>query len=283
MALLAKAEVPPPDYAQSIHAWQQHRQTQLRDPNGWLSLVGLFWLQPGENTIGSAKFNDIVLPKSSVAPKIGHLTLKQGEVLFTNLGGSEVTVDKKQAGSDVLLNYDELNPDVVQCGTVSFFVIKRGDRFAVRAKDSQSPTLKKFVEVKFYPVNPRFRFEAKFVRDPQKTKFPNILGQIEEDESPGYAEFTYKGKRYSLRPTVEENELFFVFQDPTSRTTTYQPGRFVKTPMPVDGKVDLDFNKAYNPPCAFTPYATCPLPPKQNVLRFPIEAGALRYGEGHGE
>jgi uncharacterized protein (DUF1684 family) len=268
-------------YSQSIHRWQRARDARLRDPNGWLTLVGLFWLHPGANTVGSAQSNDLVLPKGSIPPLLGRLTRDNGRVTFTNLWGPSVTVNRKPAPSEVSLSYDEDKPDVVRYGTVSFFVIKRGDKLGVRAKDSQSPTLKNFTGVKDYPVNPAFRFDAKFVSNPQKTKFLNILGQTEEDDSPGYVEFRYQGRQYRLRPTTEDNELFFVFRDPTSKTTTYQPGRFLKTPMPVNGKVDLDFNKAYNPPCAFTPYATCPLPPKENVLPFPIEAGELRYSKGH--
>jgi len=268
-------------YAQSIHRWQRARDAGLRDPNGWLTLVGLYWLHPGGNTIGSAQSNDLALPKGSVPSQLGRLTLEGSNVLFTNLCGPKVTVNHRPAASKVPLSYDEAKPDVVRYGTVSFFVIKRGDKLGVRAKDSQSPTLKNFTGVKDYPVNPAFRFEAKFVSSPQKTKFLNILGQTEEDDSPGYVEFHYQGRLYRLRPTTEANELFFVFRDPTSKTTTFQPGRFLKTPMPVNGKVDLDFNKAYNPPCAFTPYATCPLPPKENILPFPVEAGELRYGKDH--
>ncbi len=283
MALLAKNTSSAPNYAQSIHEWQHHRDAGLRAPDGWLTLVGLFWLEPGGNTIGSADSNDFVLPKGSVPAKLGRLNLNGDKVSFTSLDGPAVTVDGKPVPSTVSLGYDEEKPDVVRFGTVSFFVIKRGDKFGVRAKDSESPTLKDFKGVKDFPVDPQFRFEANFVPDPKKIKILNILGQIEEDDSPGYVEFTYKGQQYTLRPTTEDNTLFFAFRDPTSKTSTYQPGRFVNTPMPVDGKVDLDFNKAYNPPCTFTPYATCPLPPKENILPFPIEAGELRYGKGHEE
>ena len=281
--MLGKGASNSSNYSQSIHEWQQHRNAGLRDQNGWLTLVGLFWLEPGAKTIGSADSNDFVLPKGSVPAKLGLLTLNGDKVLFTNRSGSSVTVDHKPVTSTVPLSYDEEKPDVVRSGTVSFFVIKRGDKFGVRAKDSASPTLKNFKGVKDFPVDPQFRFKAKFIPDPKKVKFLNILGQTEEDASPGYVQFTYKAQQYTLRPTTEDNTLFFVFRDPTSKTSTYQPGRFVNTPMPVNGKVDLDFNKAYNPPCIFTPYATCPLPPKENVLPFPIEAGELRYGKGHEE
>jgi uncharacterized protein len=281
LTLFASDTSHPSAYSQSIQKWRRTREAKLRDPDGWLTLVGLFWLHPGANTIGSTQSNDFVLPKGALPPLLGRLTLDHGRVTFTNLCGASVTVNRKPAPSNVPLSYDEDKPDVVRYGTVSFFVIKRGDKLGVRAKDSQSPTLKNFTGVKDYPVNSAFRFDARFVSDPQKTKFLNILGETEEDDSPGYVEFQYQGRQYRLRPTTEDNELFFVFRDPTSKTTTYQPGRFLKTPMPANGRVDLDFNKAYNPPCAFTAYATCPLPPKENVLPFPVEAGELRYGQGH--
>ena len=284
MTLSAKTTTgPAASYAQSIHEWQQQRNAKLRSPNGWLTLVGLFWLKPGASSIGSANANDFVLPKGSVPAKLGLLTLTGDQVTFTNEAGPAVTVNGKPVSKPVTLSYDEDKPDVVRSGTVSFYVIKRGDQFGIRAKDSESPTLKSFKGVKSFPVDPQFRFEAKFVPDPRKVKFLNILGKTEEDDSPGYVQFTYQGKPYTLRPTIEDNTLFFVFRDPTSKTSTYQPGRMLNTPMPVNGKVDLDFNKAYNPPCIFTPYATCPLPPKENILPFPIEAGELRYGKGHVE
>lgn len=258
-------------YTDSIRDWQQQRDKSLRSENGWLTLVGLFWLKPGDNTIGADASNDFVLPKGSAPDHAGTLRLSGDEVIFLDPNGSSRP-----------LHYKEEKPDVVQTGSVSFFIIKRGDKLAIRAKDSDAPALKHFTGMKYFPINPAFRFEAKFVPDVKKIPILNILGQTDLEESPGVVEFTYQGKPYRLRPIYEGKTLFFLFKDPTNKINTYQAGRMLNTPVPENGKVDLDFNRSYNPPCTFTPYATCPLPPKENALPFAIEAGEMRYGNGHG-
>ena len=254
-----------------IHAWQQQRDAKLRAPDSWLTLVGLFWLKEGSNTIGSADNNDFVLPKTAAA-HAGTLRLEHKKVTYTD-----------QQGKTRNLSFDENKPDVVKSGTVSFYVMQRGDKFAVRAKDSESPALRQFVGMRYFPVNAGLRFEAKFIPDPKKIPILNIVGQTQLEESPGIVEFSYQGQTYHLRPIYEDKTLFFLFKDATNRTETYQAGRMLNTPLPKDGKVDLDFNRAYNPPCTFTPYATCPLPPKENTLPFAVNAGELRYGHGHPE
>jgi uncharacterized protein len=259
-------------YTDSIHAWQQQRDAGLRSPDGWLTLVGLFWLKPGDNTIGSADSNDFVLPKNSAPGQLGLLRLQGDKVAFI-----------KSDGSEQPLSYDDEKPDILRAGTISFFVMKRSDKLAVRVKDSASPVLKSFEGMKYFPVNPDFHFEARLIADPKKIPILNILGQTDLEDSPGVVEFTYKGAKYQLRPIYEDKTLFFLFKDTTNKTQTYQAGRMLNTPLPVDGKVDLDFNRAYNPPCTFTPYATCPLPPKENRLPFPIEAGEMRYKGGHAD
>jgi len=260
------------EYAQSIRQWQHHREEGLRKPDSWLTLVGLFWLKNGDNTIGSGAGNDFVLPKGSAPEHVGKITLSGGQVSFTPPGGIAR-----------VLRIDEDHPDVLQADSASFYVIKRGDEFAVRAKDSQSPVLKNFAGLKFFPINPAFHFQARFVPNAKKIPILNILGRTENEESPGIVEFTYQGQQYHLRPIFEGKTLYFLFKDATNRTATYQAGRMLNTPLPVNGKVDLDFNRAYNPPCTFTPYATCPLPPRENTLRFAVTAGELRYGNWHAE
>ena len=260
-------------YTDTIRAWQKHRDAGLRSEKGWLTLVGLFWLKPGENSIGSAPENDFVLPKTAPA-QMGRLHLADGKVTFI-----------EPSGAQKALSFDEDKPDVVTAGSISFFVIKRGDRFGIRAKDSLSPALKNFQGMSFFPINPAMRFEAKLVPDVKKILILNVLGQSDMEESPGTVEFTYEGHAYGLRPIYEDTAngktLFFLFKDLTNKTATYQAGRMLNVPLPVNGKVDLDFNRAYNPPCTFTPYATCPLPPKENHLPFAVNAGELRYKDGH--
>jgi uncharacterized protein (DUF1684 family) len=255
-------------YTESIRAWQAGRDAKLRSPDGWLSLAGLFWLKEGKNTIGSAEGNDFVLPKGSAAANVGTLQLAHGKVTLTD-----------GFGKTRPLSSDDQKPDVVKDGSISFYVIQRGDKFAVRAKDSASPTLKQFTGMKYFAINPELHFEAKFIPDPKKIPILNIVGQTELQESPGEVEFTYRGQTYRLRPIFEEKTLFFLFKDATNHRETYQAGRMLNTPLPANGKVDLDFNRAYNPPCTFTRYATCPLPPKENSLPFAVTAGELRYGK----
>ncbi len=261
-------------YEDSIHAWQKHRETGLRAPDSWLTLVGLFSLYPGDTTIGSAVSSDFVLPQGSAAAKVGRLHLSNGRITFTAADGSTRA-----------LSYDEEKPDVVHAGSVSFYVIKRGNQFFVRAKDSASPVLKNFRGTTFFPVSPELHFHAKFTPDRKMISIHNVLEQTDQEESPGIVEFTYRGQAYHLHPIYEQSAegktLFFLFKDPTNKTNTYQAGRMLNTPLPVNGSVDLDFNRSYNPPCTFTPYATCPLPPKENTLSFPVTAGEKRYGNGH--
>ena len=275
-AMLAGTGTAPANYTDAIHRWQQHRIEGLQKPDSWLTLVGLFWLKPGANTIGSADTNDFVLPKGSAPARIGTLHLDGGKVTLTAPGREPKT-----------LSYDEDRPDVIIANRVSFFVIKRGDRFAVRAKDKDSPVLKNFKGLEYFPINPELRFQAAFTPDDKKIPILNVLGETEMQESPGVVHFTYGGHEYSLRPVYEEGPkgktLFFLFADATNHVNTYQAGRMLNTPLAKDGKVDLDFNRAYNPPCTFTPYATCPLPPKENRLAFAVEAGEKRYGKGHVE
>ncbi len=259
-------------YSDSIRQWQAQRDAGLRSPEGWLTLVGLFWLKPGDNSIGTADGNDFVLPKGSAPARVGTLKLQGERVVFTQTNGNSRT-----------LSLDEEKPDVIHAGSVSFYVIKRGDKFAVRVKDSASPVLRDFTGMKYFPIDPELHFKAKFVPSEKKIPILNILGQSELEESPGIVEFTYRGHPYHLRPIFEGKTLFFLFKDSTNRTETYQAGRMLNTPLPVNGKVDLDFNRSYNPPCTFTPYATCPLPPKENILPFAVEAGELRYRNGHAE
>ena len=258
-------------YDNSIHEWQQKRDKGLRSEDGWLTLVGLFWLKPGNNTIGSTDSNDCVLPKGSSPEHAGTIRLEGDQVSFIEPNGSSRTLAYK----------NEEKPDTVHIGSVSFFVIKRGDKLAIRAKDSASPALKNFTGMKYFPVNSSLHFDAKFIPDSKKIPILNILGQTDLEESPGIVEFTYEGKQYQLRPIYEGKTLFFLFKDPTNKVNTYQAGRMLNTPLPENGRVDLDFNRSYNPPCTFTPYATCPLPPKENMLPFAVNAGEMRYGKGH--
>jgi uncharacterized protein (DUF1684 family) len=174
--------------------------------------------------------------------------------------------------------------DVLSSGPLDLLLLKRGERYALRLKDKDSELRKKFTGLSWYPVREEWRITAKFVpaQGPAKMVFDTVIGQQESMDSPGYAVFERGGKTYKLQAAAEGDELFFVIRDQTSGKTTYEASRFLYADMPKNGQVVLDFNKAENPPCAFTPYATCPLPPPQNRLTLAVEAGEMKYaGSGH--
>jgi len=178
----------------------------------------------------------------------------------------------------------ELRPnssDILKVGRLSLLAIKRSDKFGIRMKDPESEARRNFKGIESFPADESYRVTAKWVAEPHKIPIRNILDQTEDSDCPGYAVFRLHGREFKLYPILEEpgaRELFYIFRDQTSAKETYGAGRFLDSDMPKDGAVVLDFNKAYNPPCAFTPYATCPLPPAENRLPVRIEAGEKRYG-----
>ena len=255
-------------YQTVIDQWRQQREASLKADGGWLTVAGLFWLKEGDNTAGTDPSCDIVLPRGPA--KAGVFEFHNGKTKFRAASGAATELKSDSEG----------DPDQVQFESLTMFVIHRGQRYGSRMKDTESKFRKECTVLHWFPVNESYRVTAKFVpNDPGKTiAVPNILGETEQEPSPGYVLFTLNGQSLRLDPVVEGKELFFIFHDQTSGKETYPPGRFLYSDFPKDGKVELDFNKAYNPPCAFTPFATCPLPPKQNRLPIRIEAGELNYG-----
>jgi len=280
----AAARAPDPAYRAEIETWRGQREARLKSDGGWLQVVGLFWLKPGATTFGTDPGNGIVLPAGSAPARAGEFELRGDKTTVRIESGVEATV----GGTPVTAR--ELRPDVPGPADVlklgprlTLHVIERGGRYGIRLKDTQSALLKEFKGLRWFPVQEDYRIDARFVPydPPKKIPVPNILGQVEELPSPGYVAFTVGGRQVRLDPVLEEpgaEELFFIFRDQTAGKETYGAGRFLYTPMPKDGVVALDFNKAYSPPCAFTPYATCPLPPKQNRLPVRIEAGEMHSG-----
>jgi len=264
-ALLSAA---PGSYESEIVEWRHQREAALKADGGWLTVTGLFWLHEGPNSFGPGSSNEIVLPPDPALKGSGVFDLRGGKI-FMGWNGQTRELRSDSSGS----------PDVVTLGDLSFYVLRRGDRFGIRLKDKNSRLRKEFTGIRYYPPNEVYRVVARFVPEPKKVPIPNILGQTEEMPSPGYVEFELAGRHLRLTPVQETpNELFFIFRDLTSGRETYGSGRFLDTPLPQNGRVVLDFNKAYNPPCAFTPYATCPLPPRENRLQVRIPAGELKYG-----
>jgi uncharacterized protein len=280
----ASASQPDPAYRAEIQKWREEREARLKGDGGWLQVAGLFWLKDGANRFGTDPTNEIVLPAGSALPRAGVFELKGGKTSVRMEPGVLATVDGMPVTTRELRADVPGPPDVLKLGPrLTLHVIERGGRFGIRMKDKESALLKEFTGLRWFPIREDYRVNARFVpyTPPKKVPIPNVLGQVEELPSPGYAVFTLGGRELRLDPVLEEpgaTELFFIFRDETAKKETYPAGRFLYTAMPKDGAVVLDFNKAYSPPCAFTPYATCPLPPKQNRLPVRIEAGEMRSG-----
>jgi uncharacterized protein len=268
------------DYKTQIEQWHARRVEALTSDSGWLTVAGLFWLKEGRNTVGAGAGNQILLPKGSAPDKLGVFEFHNGATTFEPAPGADVSVDGKPAVASPLKSDASGAPDVIQIRDLTMYVIQRGKRFGIRLKDKNSKMRDEFTEIKYFPIDERYRVKAKFVpyHPPKMIPVPDILGETSNEPSPGYAEFTLNGHACRLDPVAEGDVLFYIFKDLTSGKETYPPGRFLYADLPKNGEVILDFNKAYNPPCAFTPYATCPLPPPENHLPIRIEAGELRYG-----
>jgi uncharacterized protein len=264
---LAGAAPTPPSYRESIEGWRQERERKLRAEDGWLAVAGLFWLREGESRLGTAAGNDIVLPAGSAPERAGTITLRGGRVTL-RLG----TEAERELRAD--------SDDVATLGRLRLSVIERSGRHGLRVRDPDNPRRRAFTGLQWYPVDPAYRVTAKFVPAEGKRTIGivNILGDALEMPSPGHVEFTLHGQALRLEPVLEDDtpELFFIFRDTTAGRSTYPAGRYLYAEPPRDGVVTLDFNKAYSPPCAFTDFATCPLPPPGNRLPLAVEAGEKR-------
>lgn len=268
-------------YAIELASFRRQAYEDLTRPKGWLSIIGLSWLKPGANTIGSAPNNDIVLPLTAAA-SIGTIYLldnQTAQIRFVSnqnitLNNSPVQLKKNY----VLTDDTQENPSTVKNGSIDFFIIARKNGLGVRIRDTQSRAHKNFEGRKWYPPKKDFIIDAEWVEYPKPRilKVPDILGNKNENLSPGFARFTLSGNQFELHPIFEDNKLFYVFRDLTSGKETYGAARFLYSDKPKNGHVLLDFNKATNPPCAFIHYATCPIPPRENVLNVAINAGELK-------
>ena len=273
---VAALEVSP--YQQSVEKWRQSYEAQLKADDGWLTVSALLWLHEGENSFGSAADNAIVLPYSYVPAKAGHFDLHEGKTVIHVNPGVPITLRGKPVVSM------ELRPDSKEdrltLGDLNFFVHASGKRYAIRVKDKNSQLRKNFKGLRWFPVNEAYRFNARFVAypKPREVEIKNLLGDRGPAYFSGYVAFALGGKEYRL--DAEDNGsggLFIVFRDLTSKKDTYQAARFLDADPPKDGHVEIDFNKAYNPPCAYNRYATCPLPTARNRLPVEIPAGEKRY------
>jgi hypothetical protein len=284
-ALMAGAPAPPPadppEHRQDIERWRARRLERLRSPEGWLTLVGLSWLEPGKNAVGSDPGNRVVLPAGKAAPFLGTLDRSGDAVTFHGAPGAGVTSAGAPVTTLALRSDRDGDPTPLSVGTLTFYLISRGDRLGVRVKDSDSEARRGFHGLDYFPIDATWRVEARFepYDPPKKVAVPNILGSVDQEDCPGALVFERDGKTYRLDPVLErgETDFFVIFGDRTNGTDTYGAGRFLYASPPIGGRTVLDFNKAYNPPCVFTPYATCPLPPPENRLAIRVEAGEKAY------
>jgi uncharacterized protein len=281
-----KQSVDPATYGKEITEWQTKRSKSISSENSWLTLAGLYWLKPGENTFGSDSSDQIILPPGKIPPVAGSIDWKDSLLTLTAKPGAGVTVHDSAITKIRLHTDTEGSPTVVALGSVSFYVIRRGDQLGIRVKDKENAARKNFMGLDFFPANPGWRIEGKYEAFPSPKVVPitSVIGTVENDTFPGSVVFTKDGKDFRLIAQTENDPkpmLYFMFSDETGGKETYGLGRQLSVPMPDStGMVVMDFNKAYNWPCAYTDFATCPIPPRENHLMLRVEAGEKKY-PGH--
>lgn len=272
-------------YRNEINAWHADRvANQLTGDNGWLNLAGLFWLNEGFNTFGSDPSNDVVFPAGKIVPNAGTFVVQQGKVTMEVAPGVKIWRDSVEAFHEVIHMPDSAFHPVLSAGSLKWWIIDRSGKLGVRLRDMDSEAVKNFKGVDRYPVDPKWRVEAHFEKYApiRHIDITNILGQTYQSPCPGALVFAIEGKEYRLDAIDDgtEGEYYILFGDQTNGNGTYPSGRYMYVKHPDGaGKVVVDFNKAYNPPCAFTEFATCPLPPRQNGLPLAITAGEKNYGK----
>ncbi len=276
VALFAGAPVDS-TYVATILAERTEREARLRADDGWLTVAGLHWFMPGENSCGTDRGNTIILPAGSAPAAVGRFILRGDSVGVEVLPGVPVTCDGRPVTQMTLRSDEEGRPDVLVLDQLRLFVIRRTRGLALRVRYLDAPARREFQGLDYFAVDPSWRIEARFVPydPPRPIVIPSVIGTVDTVLAPGCVEFERGGETYRLDPASDSTAdgLFFIFKDETSGVETYPPGRFLSTDPPAGGTVVLDFNRAVSPPCAYTEYATCPLPPLQNALALRIPAG----------
>jgi len=269
-------------YKSEIDSWHGKRIADLKSETGWLNLAGLFWLKEGINTFGSDPSNDLVFPEDKIPPRAGFFLVKQGVVQINVMAGVAVMKDSMIVKEEIIFHPDSINNQILTHGDLQWFLIKRDDQVGIRLRDLKSKGVQDFLGIERYEVDPDSRVEANLVvpLKQEKISITNVLGQTTDLISPGTLTFELLGQPYTLDALEGgKDELFVIFGDPTNELETYPSGRYLYVKIPdAQGKWLVDFNQSINPPCAFTPFATCPLPPAQNILPIAIKAGEKNYG-----
>ena len=275
----ADSVAPPPTgeaYRAGVEKYRRDLETKLTSDTGWLTIAGLSFLTKPETTFGSAPGNDIVLPGATPA-RVGTFVLASDGRISVRLepGVQLHLLDGRPFTGGEIESDGGGPPDRLVIGDVQAWVHMSGDRPSIRIRDKNNPLRTTFTGMKWYPIDEAYRVEATFVPydKPKQIKVPNLLGDVDTMVAPGEVAFTLHDKPQRMIAVEDDGELWFIFKDVTSGETTYEAARFLYTPLPVDGKVTLDFNRAENPPCAYNQFTTCPLPPPQNRLQVRVEAG----------
>jgi uncharacterized protein (DUF1684 family) len=262
-------------YLKEINRWKEKRLARLKSESGWLNLAGLFWLEEGINTLGSDSSNSIIYP-GKAPPRLGKHILNNGQVSFVPEPGVDVLLDGKPIQKIEIETDKSGKATLLETGSLAWFIIERGDQFGIRLRDYEHPAINELTHIETYPADPAWIIEAAFETydKPRELLIPTIIGTVEKNMCPGILRFTISGVEQVFYPVAAGKKLFVIFADETSALETYGGGRFLYLDRPDKrGLLTIDFNKAFNPPCAFTEYATCPLPPKENFLTVKIEAG----------
>ncbi len=268
-------DAPDANYKKEISQWREARMERLKSKTGWLNLAGLFWLEEGENSFGSDSSNSIVFPKSA-APFYGSIFKTGDSILLKPSTNPEITVNGQKAGETHLLSDDSGNPTLMESGSIAWYIIKREDRYAIRLRDYNHPRIAALDSIPCYETSEKWRVVAEFIPFDtlRQVETTTATGRVDISNCPGELVFRIGFKKYTLLPFLEGDELFIIVADKTNGVETYGNGRFMYAALPDSlNKVILDFNKAYNPPCALSPFANCPMPPRENILDLRIEAG----------
>ncbi len=267
-----------------VEAWREERHARLIRPYGYLSLIALSWLENGENAFGSDPNLPIVLPAEDAPALAGSFFLEGERVRVEIAQDAQVTLDGEPVRSAVLRADDPGPADILLLGNLHIFVVKRGERYGIRVQDPDASTLVSFRGVENFPISDEYVVDARFVpyEEARTVQVPTVLGTTVEMKAFGRVDFDLAGETLSLEPfadSLDDETYWLIFKDRSSGVDTYAAGRFLIAPRPNDGIMRINFNKSYNPPCAFTAFATCPLPPQQNVLNVRIAAGEKKYHE----
>ncbi len=268
-------------YKQQITNWKTARLKELKSENGWLNLAGLFWLNEGKQAFGSAVSDPIRFPIPSFPAAVGYYERKGDVITQFITKNIAIKVNGAEQQQAIVFHPDSTVQPVISFASYRWTLIKREDKIGIRFRNLKHPAIAALKEIPCFSIDTNFRVKAKLIRPllPASIAVENVLGQTTMQLSPGKLYFTIHGQQYTLDALLEGDKLFIVFGDVTSSKTTYPAGRFLYAAMPdEDGMTMLDFNQSFNPPCAFTPYATCPLPPKQNILPIAITAGEKKAG-----